>query len=334
MPNLCIIGCGLISRSHAKAIQAIAGARLLAVCDVVPEAAESLAREFAAKAYTGCEAMLREEKPDAAIICVPTYFHKPYTRLCAEHHVHVLCEKPLERTVPASEELIASVQASGIIFMTAQVVRFWPGYVQIKDMMDKGEIGDLYMASLRRASSRAGQYGKWLFEPELGGGAMHDMLVHDVDFLRYLCGPFKLCFANAVKDETGCYNHVIASIVHQNGARAIAEATMTMQTGYPFSFSILLAGTQATVEYRYSAGATIADRAGSLCEFKVWRRGAGLQHYEIENYDAYEKQLRYFLDCCAAGRQPAIVPHQDSLDVIRMIQAIHDSADSGEIVVL
>ena len=94
---------------------------------------------------------------------------------------------------------------------------------------------------------------------------------------------------------------------------------------------ILLSGSEATVEYRFSAGATIAERGGSECSFKIWRKDKGLETVEIDNYDAYEAQLRYFLDCCARHEQPQVVPHQDSLDVIRMIDHIHQSADTGRI---
>jgi len=331
MYRIVIIGCGLIAMSHVNAIKAIENAELVGVCDVVEASAKRLAESCGVPGYTDCEAMLKECKPDVAIIAVPTYFHKPYAELCAKYKVNILCEKPLERTIEAAEELIKIVEDADVIFMTAQVVRFWPGYVQIKEMMDKGEIGDLYMAHLRRASSKAGQYGAWLFKPELGGGAMHDMLVHDVDFLRYLCGPFESCYANASKDDTGCYNHVMANIVHKNGMHTLAEATMTMQKDYPFSFFIVLSGSKATVEYRFSAGATIAERGGSSCSFKIWREGTGLETYDIENYDAYEKQLRYFLELVEKHEQPGVVPHQDSIDVIRMIDHIHQSADTGRI---
>ena len=331
MYKIVIIGCGLIAMSHVNAIKAIDEATLVGVCDVVEASAKRLGEACNVPAYTDCEAMLQQVRPDVAIIAVPTYYHKGYAQLCAKYRVNVLCEKPLERTIPDSQELIRSVEDADIVFMTAQVVRFWPGYVQIKKMVENGEVGQIYMAHLRRASSKAGQYGAWLFKPELGGGAMHDMLVHDVDFLRYLCGPFESCYANAAKDETGCYNHVMANILHKNGIHAVAEATMTMQTGYPFSFFILLSGSEATVEYRFSAGATIAERGGSECSFKIWRKDKGLETVEIDNYDVYEAQLRYFLDCCARHEQPQVVPHQDSLDVIRMIDHIHQSADTGRI---
>lgn len=329
-----LIGCGLIARSHAQALTRIDGAQLAAVCDTKVEAAESLAKEYGCAAYGDAEAMLEEVKPDAAVICVPTFVHEKYVTMCAERGINVMCEKPLERSPEACARLVDSVKKTGIVFMTAQVVRFWTGYVEIKEMFDKGEIGDVYMMHLRRVSSRAGQYGQWLFGPELGGGAMHDMLVHDVDFLRYFAGPFEKCYANATQDETGCYNNVMANIIHKNGIHAVAEVSFTMQTGYPFSFSVRIVGTKASVEYSYSAGATIADRSASKSELKVWRKDKGLDTCAVSDYDAYEKQMRYFLNCVENKVQPDIITPDESYEVIKMIDALHRSADTGEIIVL
>lgn len=327
-----IIGCGLIARSHAQALFEISGAKLMAVCDQRIEAAQSIANEYKCIAYNDAANMLADIKPDVAVICVPTYFHNHYVKLCAKFGVHVLCEKPLERTVEACIDLVNTVKKSNIIFMTAQVVRFWAGYVEIKEMFDNDEIGDVYMMHLRRVSSKAGQYGQWLFSPELGGGAMHDMLVHDVDFLRYVAGPFEQCYANAAKDETNCYNNVMANIIHKNGVHAVAEVSFTMQTGYPFSFSVNIAGTKATVEYSYSAGATIADRENSKSEMKVWRKDVGLEVKQVKMYDAYKRQMEYFLNCVKERKQPEIITPEQSLEVITMIDALHRSADTGKII--
>ena len=160
------------------------------------------------------------------------------------------------------------------------------------------------------------------------------MLVHDIDFLRYLAGPFSKVYSNAVKDETGCYNNVMANIIFQNGMHAVAETSFTQQTGYPFSFSVNIVGSQATLEYSYHAGATIADRSGSECKMRIWRKDLGLQEIDVEEYDAYQKQLEYFIGCVTEGRQPQIITPEQSYDVICMIEAIKDSADRGEIISL
>ena len=124
----------------------------------------------------------------------------------------------------------------------------------------------------------------------------------------------------------------MANIIHKNGIQALAEVSFTMQTGYPFSFSVSIVGTKATVEYSYSAGATIADRKNSKSEMNIWRKNVGLEVKNIELYDAYKRQMEYFLNCVKENKQPEIITPEQSLEVITMIKALHRSADTGKIV--
>lgn len=333
MYRIVIIGCGRIAKNHTAAATALPDVRIVGVCDHTPEKAADMAAGFeGCAAFTDAEEMLLSLRPDAAILCVPTFVHEQYVALCAKHGVNVLCEKPLERFVEPCRRLIAAAKDSGIVFMTAQVVRFWPGYVEIKELLDRGELGDVYMMRFRRVTSKDDAIAKWLNIPRLGGGAIHDMLVHDVDYLRYIAGPFESCYANATKDETGCYNNVLANIVCKNGVHAMAEASFTMQTGYPFSFSVSIIGSKATLEYDYSAGIRIGDDVKPRCEMKIWREGKGLEILEPPQEDAFARQLRYFLSCVGEGKQPTLITPEQSFEVICAIDALHESARTGNVI--
>lgn len=330
MVKLVIIGCGRIAQNHIAAAKQFSDVKIVGLFDHNGEKAAALAETLGCKGYGDMEELLNEQKPDAAVICVPTFAHEEYVKICASHKVAVLCEKPLERTTGACERLLSAVKEADIIFMTAQVVRFWPGYVEIKEMVDRGELGDIYMIRCRRVTSRDDAVAKWLNMPKLGGGAIHDMLVHDVDFLRYLCGPFKTGFANATKDETGCYNNVMANILCKNGVHAMAEASFTMQTGYPFSFSISLIGSKATLEYNYHAGIRIADTDEQESSFRIWREGTGLEELSFAEEDAFKRQLGYFVECVKKNEKPTLITPEQTYEVIKMIDALHESAHSGQ----
>lgn len=334
MVHVAIIGYGRIAQNHIAAISQCDDVRLIAICDQSAEKVNKAGKELGCQSYTDAEKMLSESKPDAVVICVPTHAHEEYVKLCAAHGVAVLCEKPLTRTTGACKRVVDAVKESGIIFMTAQVVRFWPGYVEIKDMIDRNEFGDIYMIRFRRVTSRDDAIAKWLNMPKFGGGAIHDMLVHDVDYLRYIAGPFESCFANATKDESGCYNNVMANIVCKNGIHAMAEASFTMQTGYPFSFSVSITGTDATLEYAYHAGIRIADTDEAESSMRIWRKGTGLEVIHPKEEDAFVRQMKYFTDCVREKKQPELITPDQSYEVILMVDALHESAHSGNSVIL
>ena len=332
MIKVVIIGCGRIAQNHIAALKQIDDAVIAGVCDHTEEKAKQLAEELGCRGYVDVDRMLSEVRPDAAVICVPTFVHEEYVKKCANKKVNVLCEKPLERTSGACRRMLDAVEESGIIFMAAQVVRFWPGFVEIKEMMDRHEFGTVYSMRFRRVTSRDDAIAKWLNIPRLGGGAIHDMLVHDVDFIRYVAGPFESGYANATKDESGCYNNVMANIVCKNGIHASAEASFTMQTGYPFSFSAGVIASEATLEYSYHAGIRIADTDEQESSMTIWRKGIGQETIKIKEEDAFLRQMRYFLSCVRENRKPSLITPEESYEVIRMIDALHESAHINEVV--
>jgi predicted dehydrogenase len=332
MKRIAIIGAGMISNSHAKALKNVENGTLCAIADINKEAADKFAKEYQCKAYYEVETMLQQEKPDGAIICLPTFLHAKYVEVCANYGVNVLCEKPVEMTVEATQKMLDVVDKSGIIFMVAQVVRFWPGYVEIKEMADSGELGDIYMAYASRCSTMQTWGNTWLNDPDKGAGAIQDMHVHDIDYLRHLCGEVDYVYCLGSKDDTKCWNHVMSSLSFKNGFKAVAEASFTMRSTYPFTMSLNVSGTKSTVEFIYRAGYSIGDRDSVNTVLRIFKDNEEPIEIVPEQYDPYEKQLSYFIELLETNKQPEIVPHQQNLDVIKAVCAIRESVDNNKIV--
>ena len=328
--QIAVIGCGMISHSHIPAIASLPNAKLAAVCDIIPEKAQTAGREAGVPFYTDAATMLKAEKNiDICLIATPTYTHPELVELCASHGRAVLCEKPIAVGRRGAEAIRDSVRRYQVPYMTAQVVRFWCGYVKLKEMVQNGEFGEIYMSYLSRCSEPQHWGNDWLYTPELGGGGMYDMLVHDVDFLEYLYGPAKKVYSLASRDETGCYNNVFSSIEYEGGQKAVAETAFTMSTGYPFSMYAKIMGSKATAEFHYCAGYSINDRGGATCTLDLWREGQKPEHIEVEQYNAYAAEISYFISCIEAGKAPEVVTPEDSINVMASINAMEISADNG-----
>lgn len=170
--------------------------------------------------------------------------------------------------------------------------------------------------------------------PNKGGGAILDLHVHDIDFLTYLFGPIEYVFCHASKDHTGCWNHVISSIAHKGGQKAVAEAAFTIVNSYPFTMFFKIAGTKADVEFYYKAGFNISDRDELNTKISIYQKGKNPVIRVPENYDAYVNQLRYYFSCLDKGMQPSLIPHQENLEVIKAMEAIRHYADTKEIIKL
>ena len=324
------IGCGMISKSHFEAIASLPNAHVAAVADIVPEKARKAGESQNCPYFLSLEKLLQNVADiDVCLLATPTHTHADLVEACAALGKPVICEKPPELRVPDAKRLQKAVEQSGIPYMTAQVVRFWPGYTQLKQMMAGGEFGSVYMSYFSRCSQLQQWDNYWLFDPEKGGGALFDMMVHDIDFMRYLFGPARTIYAIASKDHTDCYANVFASIEYKGGAKGVAETSFTMQSGYPFTMSAKIMGGKATAEFVYRAGFDINQRDSATCMLDIYRAGREPERERPRQYNAYAAEIAYFLDCLDKGVKPMIVTPEESVEVVRVVNAIERSAITG-----
>ena len=110
-----IVGCGVISPWHARSITNTPEAELVACCDIVPEKAEKLAADFGApKVFTDYQAMLSSGDVDAVSVCTPSGLHGVVAMAAARCGKHVMCEKPIEITLPKIDEMVRVCSDAGV----------------------------------------------------------------------------------------------------------------------------------------------------------------------------------------------------------------------------
>ena len=128
-----IIGCGVIAPTHADAIRANEpnGAELVAVFDVVPEAAQKLAARYNVPAYSDLTAFLAHPGLDVVNVCVPSGLHSQVGVVAARAGKHLMMEKPLDITLEAADLLIQTCQEQGVKLAVISQHRFSPSYASV-----------------------------------------------------------------------------------------------------------------------------------------------------------------------------------------------------------
>ena len=142
--RIAVIGAGVIGRVHARLVAAEPEARLAAIADPTPEAAD-LAAELGAAWYADHGELLANERIDGAIVAVPTGLHATVGIACAAAGVHILVEKPIADSVPAGLELVAAAEAAGVRVLVGHHRRYDPAVETARDLVRSGEhAGKLY----------------------------------------------------------------------------------------------------------------------------------------------------------------------------------------------
>ncbi|MFW6065817.1 MAG: Gfo/Idh/MocA family protein, partial [Planctomycetota bacterium] len=177
-----VVGLGMMGRTHLTAYRDIPQADVVALCDSDPDRREG-ERSAApgARATGNYRELLEDSGIDAVDLCVPTHLHATLTVEALEAGKHVFCEKPMALRTDQARAMLAAAETAGRTLMVGHVLRFWPEYVAIKQIIDDGRFGRVRSAALRRISGPPGWDAGWYADASLSGSAAMDLHIHDVD---------------------------------------------------------------------------------------------------------------------------------------------------------
>jgi len=292
-----LLGAGFVGTIHAQAYAAIPEARLVAVADAKQEAADKLAGSCGARAYYDAQQLLDEEDLDVIDVCLPTFLHERFVVSAAERGRHVLCEKPIALTLEQVDHMLTAVRQAGVFAMVAQVIRFWPQYVVIRDTLESGQLGAPLIATAARLAEPP-DWGGWFRDPSLSGGALLDLHIHDLDYIYSLFGKPQSVYAAGVASPTGAWDYVVSSLDYGN-KRAVAEASFMMPKGFPFQMAFKLLCTDGCAEYRFRVGGQVDQREHAETELAIYRSGEPPAYPAYSHEDRYTAEIAHFLRCVA-----------------------------------
>lgn len=192
--NIGVISCSGMAKNHMHAVKNNNHACLAAVCDIDLEKAKAAAEEFNVRnLYVDYRSLLDQPDIDAVVICTPDQLHKEMVLAALEAGKHVLCEKPLALTLKECRDIVEAGRMSDRKLMIGQICRYTPGFKLAKELIDRGEIGELFYVESEYAHDYSGilGHGNWRSDPLrhafVGGGC------HPVDLLRWIAGnPYEI----------------------------------------------------------------------------------------------------------------------------------------------
>ncbi|MEO5589446.1 MAG: Gfo/Idh/MocA family oxidoreductase [Gemmatimonadaceae bacterium] len=229
--RVALSGCGRISRSHVDAIGKIDGLELVAAADDNAERAKELAEPLGIPWFESFENMMAETECDVVSICTPSGLHPVQGVLAAKAGKHVVTEKPMAISLKGADELVRACDAAHVHLFVVKQNRLNEPVKVLKQAVDAGRFGRIYMASCTVFWSRPQDYydqAPWRGTWEFDGGAFMNQASHYVDLLQWLMGPVESVMAKtatlARKIETE--DSGAAILRFRSGALGVMEVTM------------------------------------------------------------------------------------------------------------
>lgn len=254
MIDFAIVGCGRIAKRHADLLGTgqIAGARLVAVCDHVPERARAFGEKYGVPAYTRLDDMLSSPGIHAVSVLTPSGMHADHAVAVARSGRHVVVEKPLALTLPDADRMIAAADAASVRLLVVKQNRFNVPVVRARQALDAGRLGQLVLGTVRVRWARDQSYydhdawrGTWAQD----GGVIANQASHHVDMLGWFMGPVESVHARSARALVNIQaeDTAVATLKFANGALGVVEATSaTRPKDLEGSLSVL--GSKGTIE--------------------------------------------------------------------------------------
>lgn len=323
-----VVGAGLMGRLHVRVITEVEGVELAAVVDPDP-AAEEVAYRGRASWFASTADLLARDRPDFAVVAVPTAEHTAVAVPLVEAGIPLLVEKPIAPTVEEGTELIEAARFAGVPLGVGHVERFNPAVRELKSRLDTGELGRVFQVHTRRLSP---------FPLHIGdSGVALDLATHDLDVMCRLAGiPVRLAA------QTGRHAHrrhedLLAAILRfDSGIIGLLEANW-LTPAKVRQLSVTGERGMFVVDY-LSQHLTLYENAQAREDWRTLDIFDGVTEgnvtrFAIRRTEPLRAQLESFVR--AVRREaPVEVTGEEGLQVLHLALATVEAAERGETLAL
>lgn len=324
-----LIGCGSISRAHARGYLKLPELfEVVACCDERKELSEERAQQLGAKLVTtDYRDVIAREDIDAVDICLPHHLHAEVAIAAAEAGKHVLVEKPIANTLDQADAMIEAAKKAGIILMVAHNERYMPIYRKVKELVEQGILGRVFLARADHNQFIQISHRHWLWQKETaGGGVLIGSGIHRVDILRWLIGEIvrvwhlQVIVPERFSDEVEAASTTIFEFA--NGA--IGELTCNWSAyaapSAPWYELLWLYGTEGSLHN--VGGLFVASE-----KWPEWR-GRFVQ-IPLPEEDSFVNEILHFGECIREGKTP-LTSGEEGRKSLAVVVAAYKAAEEGK----
>lgn len=332
-----LIGSGFIADLHAHAFQHhVRNAEVVAVASPTPGKAAKFARARGIpRAFTDYRAMLKLPDLDLVTLGVPNDLHCQVTLDAAAAGKHVVCEKPLCRTLEEADRMIAACRKAGVMLFYAEELLFAPKYVRAKTLVDEGALGTPFIA--KQWEEHSGPHMPWFWNVNRsGGGVMLDMGCHSIEYTRWVLGKPKVKSVYATMGtfvhgkKTKGEDHSLCVIEYEGNKLAYCENSWAKGGGVDDRVEIY--GTKGHTRadlLRGNALTTYSDAGyGYAVEKAASTKGWTFTMFEETWNYGFPQEMQHFVDCVRGEAKP-LETGEDGREVLKIMLAAYQSAGEG-----
>ena len=323
-----LLGAGRIGKVHAKAVTGDANAKLVAVADAFPAAAQAIADQYGCEVRT-IDAICAAKDIDAVVICTPTDTHADLIEQFVKAGKAVFCEKPIDLSLARVKACLEVVRAHKGTLMVGFNRRFDPHFRAVRAEIDKGSIGDVEMVVItsRDPGAPPVDYIK------RSGGIFRDMTIHDFDMARFLLGEEiedVVATAAVLVDpeigKAGDFDSVQVMLRTKSGRQAVISNSRRATYGYDQRIEVHGSKGMAAAENQRPVSIEVANGSG-------YTRPPLHDFFMTRYTEAYAAEIATFI-AAMGGKGKAEPSGEDGLIALALADAAVKSVAERRVVAL
>ncbi len=327
-----IVGAGLQARRRGPVLVSFPETKLVVVSALQRAHAAPLAAGLGCEAAEGWASVVERDDLDALIVATPPHLHAQISIAAMKVGKHVLCEKPLARSLAEAREMVATAKKTGRVLKCGFNHRHHPAIQQAQRWFEEGRIADpVFVRARYGIGGRPGYDKEWRANPEIvSGGQLMEQGIHVVDLARWFLGEFSQVTAFV---ETNFWNikpledNAFALYRTATGTAASIHSSLTQWKNL-FSFELFgrdgyitvegLGGGYGTERVALGKRDFIAPFTEEVVEFRGEDR-------------SWHDEWQEFVTAVDEGREP-LGSAAEGLEAMRLVFAAYDSAKTNRTV--
>ena len=332
--NVAIIGTGLQCKRRAPVVQQGKDTKIKVVVGKNKGDANQLAKEFNCEASYDWKSVVERKDIDIVIVCTPPNLHAPISIAAMRAGKHVLCEKPLAKTVVEAQEMVRVARETKKILKCGFNHRHHPAVEEAKKLCDQGMLGKILFVRCRYGICARPEYEQeWRADPkQAAGGQLMEQGVHAIDLIRWFLGDLKEAtgmLSNHYLKKMPLEDDGMALFRSKNGATALVHTSLAQWKNL-FSFEVFGEKGYALVEGlggSYGEEKLIRGKHDANAPFRdeiTYFRGAD---------KSWQEEWDVFIKAIKEKKQP-IGNAQDGLEAMRAADAVYQSEKEKRIVMI
>lgn len=321
-----IVGAGLQARRRAPVLRDFPDTELVVISAAHLESAQQLADAMGCEAAAGWEPVIERDDLDAVVVCTPPHLHAAISIAAMSRGKHVLCEKPLARTLEEAVSMVATARESGVTLKCGFNHRHHPGIQQARRWFDGGVIGEPTFVRCRYGiGGRPGYEQEWRSDPQIvAGGQLMEQGIHAVDLSRWFLGDFAqvICLVGThFWKIQPLEDNAFVLLRTPGGAVASIHSSLTQWKNI-FSFEVFGRDGYIVVEGlggSYGTERAVLGRRDFTAPFSE-------EVIEFRGSDrSWHEEWKEFAAAVREGREP-LGNGQDGLETLRLVYGAYEAA--------